>query len=808
MARKGYLYGGILLISAATLMFELALTRLFSVAEWYHFAFLSVSVALFGYASSGTLLSLISPTLRSRLSPLTLLFPLSLIAAYLLINTIPFDSYQLAWAPIQIAYLIAYYLSLILPFGVSGWIIARWLSQIPQKSGAIYAANLIGSAFGSLALLVTLPLFGGEGTVMAAAALGALGSTFLSTADGTRRPRHHLRFWLGWGLTIACSLGALAPPAWMQLSLSPYKGLTYALQTPGALLGYQRWNVFSRVDVVESQQIHSAPGLSLNYRGRLPPQYGLTLDGDNLSPISRRSAPGDSDFMAYVPSTLPHLLRPGASAMIIRPRGGMDAAVALHHGATKVVVVEDNPLVVEAVRERYDSFVGGLYQDPRLIVIVDDGRSALQRGEERFDIVQLSLGESFHPLATGSYSLSENHLYTVESLVSALQRTKQNGLLVLTRWLQDPPSECLRAAALMITALENLGIRSPARHLIAVRTWSTMTLLASPSPFGQDDLETLRIACRRLGYDLVHYPGMTRAEANQHNVLSGSLYYDVFQELLSTPNRSAFYRAQPYDVSPPTDDRPFFGHYFRWRQLPSIIGQFGKTWQPFGGSGFLLLLALLGVSLLASLLLILLPLLCRPVHQRGGSRPWRTVVYFAAIGLGYLFVEMPLMQQFILYLGQPALSFIVVLSALLLSSGVGSALSDRISLRRGLALLVVAIIAYPAILKFTFDFTLSCPLPVRMVVAVVSLSPLGILMGIPFAGGVKRTEEIVPGLIPWIWAINGSASVVSSILSAIVALSGGYRLVLGLAAACYSAAMLTFWSLGRAERGEGISGRP
>ena len=795
MARKGYLYGGILLISAATLMFELTLTRLFAVAEWYHFAFLSVSVALFGYASSGTLLSVIPPRLRARLSRFTLLFPLSLIAAYLLINTIPFDSYQLAWAPIQIVYLVAYYLSLILPFGVSGWVIAHWLSHIPQKSSAIYAANLIGSAFGSLALLVTLPLVGGEGTVMAAASLGALGSTFLSTAGVTGKSRHRLRIWLGSALTIACSLAALAPPAWMQLRLSPYKGLSYALQTPGAHLGYQRWNVYSRVDVVESKQIHSAPGLSLNYRGRLPPQHGLTVDADNLSPISRRSTLADSEYLAYLPSSLPHLLRPQASALIIQPRGGMDIAVALYHGAARVVVVEDNPLVVQAVRDRYDSFVAGLYQDPRVVVLIEDGRSALQRGDEQFDIVQLSLAESFHPLTTGSYSLSENHLYTVESLVSALQRTNPSGLLVVTRWLQDPPSECLRAAALMVTALENLAIRSPARHLIVVRTWSTMTLLASPSPFGEGDLHAIRSACRRLGYDLVHYPGMTRPEANLYNVLPGPLYYHALQELLAAPDRRAFYNAQPYSVSPPTDDRPFFGHYFRWRQLPRIVGQFGKTWQPFGGSGFLLVLALLGVSLLASLLLILLPLLCRRDKPRRGPGPWRTVVYFAAIGLGYLFVEIPLMQQFILYLGHPALSFIIVLSALLLSSGVGSALSNRISLRGGLALLVVAIIAYPGILRVVFDHTLSSPLPARMTIAIISLLPLGLLMGIPFAGGVQRIEEIVPGLIPWIWAINGSASVVSSILSAIVALSGGYRLVLALAAACYFAATVAFWPL-------------
>ena len=801
MAHKSRLYGGILFISAATLMFELTLTRLFAVAEWYHFAFLSVSVALLGYASSGTALFYLPPAHRRRVALLfSMAFPLSILATFLVINTLPFDSYQLTWAPRQIVYLIVYYLSLIVPFGVSGFLIAYWLSLMPQQSSLLYAANLVGSAAGSVGLLVALPALGGEGTVMLAAGLAAFSALLLSGVEKGHSTRHRTPTCLAVVLMVAFSLLAVSPPLWAQLRISPYKSLSYALQASDARLGYQRWNVYSRIDIVESPRIHAAPGLSLNYQGRLPPQYGLYIDGDNLSPISRRVHPQDAGFLRYLPSSLPYTLRPGASALIIRPRGGMDVAVALEGGSRRVVAVEDNPLIVQVLRETYGSFVGHLYDDPRVLVRVGDGRSALQQSGDAFDIVQLSLAESYHPLTSGSYSLSENYIYTEEAFTYALRRLNADGLLVVTRWLQDPPSESLRAGAVMVSALERLGMKEPARHLIAWRSWSTMTLLASPSPFTSRDIELVVTECERLAYDLVHYPGMTPQEANRHNVLPQPLYYLAFQDLLEVQDRRAFYDGQFYDVSPPSDDHPFFAHYFRWRQIPQILSQFGKTWQPFGGSGFLLILALLAVACLSAALLITLPLAGSGSRLRGIPQRGRIAAYFAALGLGFLMVEMPLMQQFILYLGQPARSFIVVLAAILVSSGIGSTLSRRVGLRQTLAALIATIIVYPLLLGWLFDHTLALGLPARTIIAVVCLFPLGLLMGMPFAGGMAIVERRIPGLIPWLWAINGGASVVSSILATVVALSGGFRLVLLLAAACYGAAALAFWSL--AEGGE------
>ncbi len=799
MERKGYLYSGIALVSAAILMFELTLTRLFAVAQWYHFAFLSVSVALLGYASSGTLLSLTSPRLRDRLDVVGLGFPLSILISFLIVNYSPFDSYRLALEPIQFVHLIFYYLALLLPFGFGGWIVSRWLSALPRRGGAVYAANLIGSALGSLALLVVLPLCGGEGAVALAASVGALGVGLIFRGRGGRAPSAAPQSWAALLICAGGLLLAWKQPPWMALKTSPYKSLSQTLRAPDTHLTYQAWNVYSRLDVVEGTGIHSAPGLSLNYRGSLPPQHGLTVDGGNLSPISQRTAAEDTAFLSHLPSSLPHAIRPNAHVLIIRPRGGLDVAVALEHGAQEVVAVEDNPLVTHIVGQRHADFVGGLYD--RVTVRTEAGRTALWRGEETFDIIQLSLAESYHPLTSGTYSLTENYLYTVEAFARALARLDEEGVLVVTRWLQDPPSESIRAGALAVTALEETGIKDPARHLLAFRSWSTMTILASPSPFGAGEIARLVSACEDLGYDLVHYPGMDISEANRHNVLPEPAYYEDFQKLLHPQERERFLAGHLYDVTPPTDDRPFFGHYFRWRQIPRIVAQLGRTWQPFGGSGFLLILLLLGVAVLASVVLVVLPLAWHEERVPMGSHRWRIILYFAALGLGYLFIELPLMQQFILYLGHATFSFIVVLSALLFFSGVGSSLSHRVSLQAALMVLIGLIGVYPFGLRWLFRTTLSLPHLARTGIAILSLLPLGICMGVPFAAGLRRVEQRLPGITPWVWAINGSASVISSVLAAILALSWGYQAVLWAAGLCYLGAMWAFWPLMRA-RGE------
>ncbi len=802
---------GVFLLSMAGLCLEITLTRIFSLAQWYHFAFMAVSIALLGFGASGSFLSLFPNLVKKNptrlLAGLSMLLSLGILASYLNINYIPFDSYRIAWEREQILYLAIYYLFLALPFFFSGLAIGALLAAQPEQAGKVYSFNLVGSALGCVAAVVALPLLGGAGTVMLSALLGALAALAFSVGSwGLESRKPNLQSLISSIIILVLLFLTLRPPAFLEVRLSPYKGLSQALLYPEAEVVFSRWNAFSRVDVIESQGVKSAPGLSLAYPDPLPPQLGLFTDGGNLSPITR---PEKLGFIDYLPVALPYHLRPEARTLIIEPKGGLDVLVALHQGASSVVAVESNPLVIEVARDAFQD----PYQDPRVTVVVENGRSYVRRAEETFDVVQVSLADTYRPVTSGAYSLSENYLYTVEAFVDYLAHLSEGGLLVVSRWLQTPPSESLRAGALAVTALEKAGLPQPELRLVAIRSWSTLLLLVKNREFTAGEIEAVKSFCRQRQFDLVYYPGIQEAEANRYNAYQEPLYYRAFQALLFG-DRTRFYADYAYDVSPTTDDRPFFFHFFKWSQTPEILQTFGKIWQPFGGSGYFVLVALLILAVLASAILILLPLLFRrrvmlppdtfsyAQDKRQIRRPnkRRIFAYFAALGLGYLFVEIPLMQQFILFLGHPVYAFAAVLFAILLFSGLGSRVSARLSLTRTLIVLIGAIILYPLILPLVFRLLLGQSLGLRLLISVLSLAPLGFMMGVPFPKGIEIIGRLAPDLIPWAWGINGCTSVLASILSAMLAISFGSSRVLVAASVAYVAALGAIYPLAGAER--------
>jgi hypothetical protein len=831
--RAGFLiHLGIALLSAATLAFELTLTRLFALAQWYHFAFLAVSVALLGFGASGSALAL-WPQRRggfpwpagasqdgqtrpysTTLAWIAAAFTTGLILGYLAMNYLPFDSYLIAWERRQILYLLLYYLSPALPFFWSGLALGLVLAARPEQAASLYGANLIGSAGGVACALGALALLGGPGTVLACAVVGWLSvGLFAITRNSLQAEKDFIasnhqdtktlskRFktlgsprLCGYVLILAGLVAlTLAPPPLFDLRLSPYKGLSQVLRFPDARVVFWRWDAMARVDVVRSGAIRSAPGLSLAYMGAMPPQLGLFTDGENLSPITAVGGGKEwAGFADNLPVALPYRLRPGGRALILEPRGGLDLLVALQEGASEVTAVESLPAAVAAARAVTGSGQN-VYDDPRVTVIVEHGRSYVRRSRERFDVVQVSLTDSYRPVTSGAYSLSENYFYTVEAVQDYLARLDEGGLLVMERWLQLPPSEELRAGALAVTALERSGVARPGQRLIVIRSLQTALFLVKNGDFSQDEVAQVKSFCQARSFDLVYYPGITSSEANLYNILPEPYYYRAFQDLLFAPDRQVFYAAYPFDVTPPGDDRPFFFHFFRWRQTPVILATLGRTWQPFGGSGYLILVALLVLATVASAVLILLPLAVRQrgteVREGKGVRRATVFLYFALLGLAFLFVEIPLLQRFILFLGQPAIAFAAVLVALLLSSGCGSLWGTRLPRRVATGVLAVAVLLYPAILPPVFAFSLGWPLAFRLGVTGLLLAPLGFLMGNPFPAGIAWLERTEQGLIPWAWGVNGCASVLAAILAAMGALTFGFSGVLIAGALAYAAAL-------------------
>jgi len=822
------IYLGVFLLSASTLAFEIVLSRLFSIAQFYHFAFMTVSLALLGTGASGTALS-IFPMLRRgdparRLALFALLVALTLFASFVLASWLPFDSFAIAWDRRQVLYLVVMYLALSVPFFLGAMAVGWLLAARPDHAPRLYAANLTGSAAGCLIALGALAGWGGEGAAVFCAWLAGVASLVARFLSQQRKADDHAATsalastsvnrgaesakLADWGcallaiLTVALlSVWLVARPAFLDIRLSPYKSLSQSLRYPGSELVWSRWNASSRVDLVRSPGIRSFPGLSYAYLGPLPHQDGLTFDGDDLSPITFASPEG-AGFADYMPGALAYRLRPGAHALILETRGGLDVIAARACGADHVTAVEPNEIAVEEVRR-----ATGLGADPLVQFVVEDARSFTQRSREMFDVVQLALSSPYRPVTSGAYSLIEDYDLTVEGFGDDLARLSDGGLFVVTRWLQSPPSEPLRLFALALTAAERSGL-DPARSMIALRGYNTATVLVKRGAFTGEELAAVREFAATRKFDLVAAPGLRADEANRYNVLGDDAFYRTFNELLTSTDRRRFYAAYSFDVTPPTDDRPFFGHYFKWEQTGAIWAQLGKTWQPFGGAGYLVLVVLLAFAAVAASTLIVLPLLIRGgwSAERGakdeegkakrvgrGTRSdarstLHVLVYFAMLGLGFLFIEIPLVQRLILLVGRPVYALAVVLFGLLMFSGLGSILSRRIPWRWALGVLAILALVYPLLLPALFRSVLGYALVARFAIGVILLAPLGILMGVPFPKGIAWLERTSPDLIPWAWGVNGAVSVVASVLAALVALAAGFIVVLVAGAICYGVA--------------------
>ena len=802
---------GLLLVSAASLSFQINLTRLFSVSQFYHFAFMVVSIALLGMGASGTFLALrkVKPDeIEAKSFPwLAIGSGASMLGSYLLVNHLPFDSFSIFVQPIQILILLLHYAALATPFFFTGMMISMLLRKYSTASGEVYAVNLMGSAFGCL-LAVTIPVWvGGEGVVAVSAAIASLAGLCFILGYRNIHPPPLLKT-AGLPAALSGLLGVASImlafqihlgriPQLFELHISPYKSISYALQNPQAEVVSTRWNSISKVEVVSSPSLHSVPGLSYRYLDPLPRIDALFVDGGNLSAIPSTDA--ELAFAGHLPAAIAYHLQPHADVLILEPRGGMDILVALALGGQRVTAVEGNPLIVEASR--------AVYKRHDVTWVSASGRSYLRGATGRYDIIHLPLTDSYQPVGSGAYSLGEDYRYTVEAFNDMISGLKPGGLLVITRWLQEVPSEWLRIFTLAVTALEGQGC-DPQAQIVALRGYNTGTILIKKGAFTQSEMEAVRQFASEKAFDLVFAPSLEASEINRFNILPEPIYYRTFTQFLEVNPRGDFYQAHPYDVQPPTDDHPFFSHFFKWSQMGDILRTLGITWQPFGGAGYLVIIVIFLMALLLSGVMILLPV---AFLKREGPRPGTKGIplYFGMIGLGFMLVEIPLIQRFILYLDQPAYALAAILFCILLFSGLGSRYGSRkFSLSHALLSLVGLLTAYIFLLPRLLQATLGLHLLLRLAITIVLLGPLGFLMGIPFPAGLAWMRRSLGGenspptqagtvsrwMVAWIWAVNGASSVLASILASLLALSFGFSATFAIGMGCYALAWLVYIS--------------
>lgn len=781
------------LLSAAALAYEVLLTRLFTIIQWHHFAYMVISLALLGFGASGTFLVYTQERLRHRFPTAfavgALGFGLTSVATFCIAQRLPLNPLELFWDPTQPIYVLIVYSLLSIPFFFAATCIGLSFRQFPERIGSTYFADLTGAGLGALGITLllwwlhpaqALLVVGGIGVASGALVAARLPTRALLVCAGTLLPT----FW---------------PTHWVQLQPSPYKPLSLALNIQGAHLLEERSSPLGLLSVVENTTVplREAPGLSLSNRTEPPLQLGVFVDAAGPTAITHYDGrKGPLAYLDNLPTALPYHLLARPRVLILGAGGGSDVLQSLFHGAAAVTAVEVNPQLVSLVRDDYAGFAGHLYEAPNVRVVISEAREFVEGSHDRFDLIQLALMDAAGAAGAGLYALSESYVYTVEALQAYVERLSPDGMLAITRWLQIPPKETLKLFATALEALERSGVHNPARQLALIRSWRTVTLLVKNGEFNTEETAKIRGFCEARRFDVSYFPGISPEQVNRYNVLpSPELYVGALA--LSGPDRNKFIKDYKFDIEPATDDRPFFYHFFQWRSLPELLALPARGGLAMLEWGYVMLAVGFAQAVLLSFALILAPLLGRKVVaparlQRG------VVTYFVCLGLAFLFVEIAFIQKFILFLGHPLYAVAAVLAGFLIFSGMGSRYSSSLESRlRGVSPITVAsaaIVALAAIYLLVLPSLLAGLAAlgdnVKVAVSLLLIAPLAFFMGMPFPLGLTRLARGTPDLVPWAWGINGCASVLAAMLAMGLSIHFGFQWVILAAMALYATAGL------------------
>lgn len=771
------------LVALATVMFEILLTRIFSLTLWYHFAFMAISLAMFGL-TVGALLVFLRPawwpdaSLAGAMGRSALALGVSMAVVVLLHVSLYTPMPHVDVVPIVLTFL-----AIAVPFAFSGVFICLALTRFPPAIGRLYAADLAGAAAGCLAVIAALRWLDGVGAVLACAALACVAAAFL--APGRRRA-------LALGLTGMFAAAA----AWSGVYLARHEVALVKIQhikgREEPPVEYERWNSFSRIAVLPPTGLGAqAWNLSTEFREKSVPIESRYLHIDGHAGTQLIGFDGDLktiDFLRYdLPNFVQHL-RPNGRVAVVGAGGARDVLTAQLFGQKRVVAVEINGDIMRVVNERFGDFTGHVDRLPGVSFVNDEARSYLARSRERFDIVVVTFVDTFAATAAGAYALTENSLYTVEGWNVFLDRLDDDGLLAVSRAVSP---ELGRLVALGRATLESRGVQDPERHLLLVTNrhhtrlsvYPMGVLLVRKTPFGAEEMQRIHALARKLNFAI---------EVEPERAATPLL------RALATGDRPELVEASGYDYSAPTDDQPFFFYMAR-----------AADWLRLGGGGrspvsqaAVVLATLLFTVLALTAACIALPLaLARMRLARGDGA---LLGYFAAIGLGFMLIEVSMLQRLIVFLGHPVYSLTVILFVLLLAGGLGSMVSARVRderLARGGVRALAAAAAAAALTGLAVQplvvSAAAAETPLRVAASAALLAFMGFFLGMAFPLGMRLATHLRPQLAPWLWAVNGATSVLASVLAVVIAMLAGISVAFWTGAACYLLALAAFAAAGR-----------
>ncbi len=789
---------GLFLVALTTLMYEILLSRIFSVITWYHLAFVAISMALFGMTVGAIIVYYFSNyftngKFHEHLAKYSFYFSISIIVSFLFYSLVnPVFNLSL----LGILYLSLYYLIISLPFIFSGICICLVLSVYSSQISKLYATDLIGASLGCVLYVVMMNFIDGPSLVFFVAFLAALAAYVFSGRKGGDKKYIYMATAVTFFIIVFVnSFFAAQQNSVFKLLVTKNK---YSTQD----FSYEKWNSHSLVRVMGDPNISTKiAGWGLaeeaikndGVLGQIKQLY-LNIDGSAGSYLTNFSGDfSELEFLKYDISNLAHHFRRDANVLVIGVGGGRDILSALVFDQRSVVGVEINKSIVDVVTKKYSDFVGNLHQYDNVEIINDEARSFVARSTDVYDIIQVSLIDTWASTVAGGLTLTENSLYTVEAWQEFFEHLSDDGVLTFTRWyFQDLPGEVYRLVSLARETLIEMGVENPRDHIVVIKNQGNMvdenspdgigTILVRKTPFSEDDLRILSVVVDKMGFETVLSPSFSADPA--------------FESLSSSGDISDYLSSHPLNLSAPRDNNPFFFQMLRPKDFVAS-SKLDQGIVTFNLRAVNSIMSLLLVVIVLSLLTIILPLGLKARNLKL-NRHWPLIAYFLFIGLGFMLIEISQMQRFNIFLGHPTFSLTVILFVLLISGGVGSYITNKIEVKfsflntfKFLVLLLTVLILFGFITTSVLSYFASQTNFVRIFITILMIFPLGIFMGTAFPLGIKFANQEKKEIIPWLWGINGATSVCASVLAVAISLSYGISVTYWVGFICYVLAFIS-----------------
>ncbi|HEX6425091.1 MAG TPA: hypothetical protein VFZ79_16520 [Acidimicrobiales bacterium] len=790
-------YAGLFVVTLTTLMYEIVLTRIFSVTMWYHFAFVAISVALFGM-TVGALIVHLRPLwftddkVKRQMARCSLGFALAIAAAIVVQLSVPFVVELNAAAMFSVLLTCAV---ISVPFVLSGIVVCLALTRFPSRVNRLYAVDLVGAGLGCLVLVVTFEWFDGPSLVVVIGSLAAVAAVLFATDAGERRLRRRGAIAMVGLLVLGVGNAAL------QDRSHPLLKIVWSKEQKDGTYLHDEWNAFSRITVSGDMDAPFLPpgyGMSVNTPRDLVHSLGMRIDNTaGTWALGWSGDPDETDWLRYDITNLGYHAKDGTDfdSVVIGVGGGRDVLSALEFGARNVTGVEINRNMLDLINGPLGDFTGHLDQHPQIDLVNDEARSWLTRTDQQFDTIQISLIDTFAATSAGAFALSENSLYTTEAWHTYLDRLQPGGILSVSRWFRHEtrdPLETFRTVALAAQVLHERGADNPRDHILIYEGppisvgATTATVLVSAEPFDQGTIDTVAAAAD----DLAFRPVLTPDEASSPR----------WAALTAPGGPGPAVDDFTADISPPTDNRPFF---FQMADIGTLLTR--AAWSDDQVMRPVVTLAVLGLAVL------LLAAVCigGPLVHMGRRTSHRGRVpyylYFSGIGLGFLMIEISQLQRLSTFLGHPTYALTVVLFTVLVFSGAGSMLVERLidagqprRLLWPVVSLLVLLAAFGLVAPGVVDGMAGATTPTRIAVAVGLLAPVALLMGMPFSIGMRAAASDPSSPTAFLWGINGAMSVVASVFATVLALFFGITMTFLAGVAAYVLAGGALWRIVRA----------